>query len=173
MRDHGSALDGFFALYDGTGNSGVTIAEPVTTKCVVDYELVLDCQTAGDRTHNGTPLGKFPELWPFDMLKRPLVRHAEEFVRQVRRHGFEPLTSVYEFKVWGPYTEKVGEMREWVPEEGNHLIPKEQRRTAQKVWGYRGDEFNLEKGCAFLIQGNFTRATNRGHVGEEDGVIYV
>ena len=171
--DKGSALDGFAALYDGTGNSAATILETVTTKCVLEYELVRLCQVKGDRPHKGTPLGRFPELWPFDLLKRPLVEHAQEFVRQIAGQGFSPLTTVDQFQVWGPYTEKVGEPHDWIPEEGNHLIPRHERKTATTAWGYRGDELNVEKGCAFLIQGKFTRAARHGHISEETGRILV
>lgn len=99
MRDRGTALDGFAALYDGTGNSTAVVPETVQTKVTVDYELVKACQSAGDRPHRGDPLGTFPELWPFDGLKRPLIEHAQEFVRQLKTHGFEPLTDVYAFRV--------------------------------------------------------------------------
>ena len=173
MRDRGTALDGFIALYDGTGNSETTLHESITTKVVVDYELVCLCQEHGDRPHKAAPLGKFSELYPFDMLKRPLVAHAEEFVRQIKGKGYEPVTSIYEFQVWGPYTEKVGALGEWTPEEGNHTIPRQQRRKAARAWGYQGDELSFELGCAFLIQGHFTRHARYGHIDEQSGVILV
>lgn len=173
LKDKGSALDGFAALYDGTGNAESTVVQSITTKCVVDFELVQRCQDAGDRPHKGTPLGLFFELWPFDMLKRILVEQADEFVRQIALQGFEIRGDVYSFRVWGPYTEKVGEVKQWTPEAGNHTIPRHQQRQAVQVFGCRGDEFSFERGCAFLIQGKFTRAAKHGHVGETDGRIYV
>lgn len=173
VKDRGSALEGFAALYDGSGNADATVFERVQTKCTLDYELVRLCQEKGDKPHKGTPLGRFLELWPFDMLKRALIDHANTFVSQIGMQGFVPLTSVYEFRVWGPFTEKVGAMRPWVPEEGNHTIPRHLQRTAQKVWGYEGDEFNFDKGCAFIIAGDFTRKASLGHVNEETGVIVV
>lgn len=168
-----TAIHAPYVLYDGTGNAEATVAEAVQTKCVLDYELVERVHNAGGRPYKGLPLGTLPELWPFDMLKRPLVAHAEEFVRQIGLQGYRPVTNVEQFVVWGPYMEKVGELREWVPEAGNHLIPKHAQRTAQRVWGYRGDEFDWHKGCAFLIQGEFTRHARHGHVDEQTGSILV
>ena len=168
----GSAYDGFAALFDATGNSNVVIKQGITTKAVVEYELVRLCQEFGDRPHRGDPLGLFPELWPFDMLKRPLLEHAREFVRQIALTGVAVIGDVDEFKVWGPYTEKVGDVREWTPEAGNHTIPKHQQRKAVRAFGYRGDEFNFDKGCAFLIQGQFTRSTKHGEISDE-GMIFL
>ena len=172
LKDKGSALDGFYALYDGSGNAEATVMEKITTKCVVDYECVLLCQQHGWDAARGVPLGTLPELWPFDLLKRQLVDHAGEFVRQIGPAGFDPLDPIYSFKLWGPYMEKIKPSVEfWTPEAGNHLIPKHAQRRAVRVQAYRGDEFDFEKGCAFLIQGEFTRAARHGHVGEEDGVL--
>ena len=170
-RDKGSALEGFSALYDGTGNADLTILESITTRCTLEYELVELCQRHGGRVSRGKPIGLLPELWPHDLMKRALIEHAEEFARQIKGQGFEPQSGVYAFKLWGPYTEKVGQPREWVPEEGNPLIS--QPRKAQQVFGYRGNEFDWNKGATFLIQGNFTRAAKHGHVSEENGVIWV
>lgn len=173
MIDKGSSLDGFAALYDGTGNSETTICESVQTKCVVDYECVLLCQQHGWQAAHGVPLGTLAELWPFDLLKRQLVAHAAEFVRQIKPNGFDPVASIYSFKIWGPYMEKVGEIKQWTPEAGNPLIPKHEQRKAVQVWGYQGDEFDFNKGCAFLIQGDFTRHARHGHLDEETGRIFV
>lgn|SRR3990167_2069518 len=170
LRDKGSAFEGFTALYDGTGNSDATVLETVATKCVLDYELVQCVHQAGGKPSRGEPLGKLPELWPFDALKRALRAHAAEFVEQIRAQGFQPLTNIEQFSVWGPFSEKVGEPREWTPEAGNHLIP--HPRTASRVWGYQGDEFNWHTGCAFFIQGRFTRHARHGHVSDE-GVVLV
>jgi len=172
-RDRGSALEGFNVLYDGAGYGSMVVAEKVQTKCVLDYELVRQCQLHGDKPHKGDPLGKLPELWPFDMLKRPLLEHARLFVSQIASQGFVPMTDVYAFKVWGPFTEKVGEVRTWTPEEGNHTIPKHEQRQAVRAWGYQGDEFDFEKGCAFIVQGEFTRNTKHGHIDEQTGRVYV
>lgn len=168
----GSSLDGFAALYDGTGNSSAVLRQDITTKVVVDYELVQRCQAYGDKPHKGTPLGLFPELWPFDMLKRLLVEQAHKFVRQIALTGFVAVGDVYSFRLWGPYTEKVGAPQTWTPEAGNHTIPKHQQRTAQKVWGFRGDELNFDKGCVFLIQGTFDRAAKHAELGD-DGRLYL
>lgn len=172
-RDKGSALDGFWALYDGTGNAESTVGMSVQTKIVLDYDLVQLCQDHGDKPHKATPLGRFPELWPFDMLKRPLVEHAEEFVRQIKTKGYEATTPVTEFKVWGPYMEKVGDLKTFVPEEDNHVIPNWAKRTAHQAWLYQGDEFDWEKGCAFIIVGFFTRPANLGVLSEETGKVIV
>mgnify|MGYP001606223412 FL=1 len=167
----GSAAEGFQALYDGTGNSDAAICQKVHTKVTVDEELVRLCHLHGEKPYRGRRLGRLPELWPFEMLKRPLIEHAHKFVRQIGAQGFKPVTSVYEFQVWGPYTEKVGEIQSYVPEEGNHLIPPAQRRKAVRVWGYQGDEVRWDKGAAFLIVGEFTRAAKYGQVSEEEGKI--
>lgn len=168
--DKGTAREGFFAHYDGTGNSEATICESVTTKCVLEYDLVQLVQDHGGKPLNGPPLGRLPELWPFDLLKDELLKHAEEFIRQIKTQGFNPLTSKYEFQVWGPYSEKVGAVREWTPEAGN---PFAEQREALQVWSYQGDEFDWSKGCAFLIKGNFTRYAGLGQVDEETGVLLV
>lgn len=173
IKDRGTALEGFFALYDGSGNSETTIRETVTTKCVLEFEQVQLVHNHGGKPYRGIPLGTLPELWPFDLLKRPLLDHAREFIKQVKTHGFHPLTSEYEFKVWGPFSEKVGEIKEWVPEADNPFIPEAHKQKATSTWLYRGDEFNWERGCAFLIKGDFTRYAGTGHVDEQTGVIIV
>lgn len=170
-RDKGTALEGVNVLYDGTGNAGATVFEPVTTKCVLEYELVQLVHNHGGKPFNGEPLGKLPGLWPFDLLKIPLLEHAEEFVRQISTQGFNPLTGVHQFLVWGPISEKVGRLREWIPEAGNHLIP--HPRKAEQVWSYRSDELDWSKGCAFLIRGEFTRKATYGKVDEETGMLVV
>ena len=169
--DKRSRFAGAAILFDGSGNAEATVAETITTKIVLDHDLVQAVHDAGGRPCKAEPLGLLPELWPFDALKRPLLEHAKEFVRQVGGHGYQSLTNVEQFLVWGPYSEKVGDIAPWVPEEGNHLITNP--RTAQRVWGYQGDEFNWERGCAFLIQGTFTRHARHGHVDADTGRIYV
>ena len=171
----GSAFEGFSSLFDGTGNAGATVPQTVQTKCVLDYDLVRLCQDYGDKPHKGDALGTLPELWPFDMLKRPLKEHAQEFVRQIGSKGYQPLTNVEAFQIYGPYMEKIGsEPPVWyTPEEGNHLIPPHQRLKAVRVFGYRSDEFTWHKGAAFLIVGRFTRHARYGHVSEETGRIIV
>ena len=126
-----------------------------------------------ERPYRGVALGRISDLAPFHMLKAPLLAHAREFVRQVSAQGYDASTAVTEFTVWGPYMEKVGEIARWVPEDGNHLIPKHLRREAVRVWGYHGDELRWEKGCSFIIVGTFERAAKHGHVDEESGVIFV
>ena len=76
VKDKGSALEGFFALYDGTGNSETTIRETVTTKCVLEFDQVQLVHNHGGKPYRGTPLGRLPDLWPFDLLKTPLLEHA-------------------------------------------------------------------------------------------------
>ena len=174
VLDRGTALQGFFAHYDGTGNSEATLAERITTKCVLDYELVQLVHNHGGRPLRGLPIGKLPELWPFDLLKDPLLAQAREFVRQVKTHNWEAVENVYAFQVWGPYSEKVSDSpQEWTPEEGNPLIPKHQQRKALRVQGYQGNELDWRKGCAFLIRGLFTRAAKHGHMDEETGVLLI
>ena len=178
VKDRGSALEGFFALYDGTGNPGIHVASPITCKVKTQYELVKKWQIAMRSIHRsptlrGNPLGKLPELYPFDLLKRPLVEEATEFVRQIGTHHWEPTTSLYEFEVWGPYTEKVGEAHDWIPEEDNQFIPKHDRRVATTAWGYSGNELPIRFGCVFMIRGLFQRASRYGHVDEQTGVIIV
>lgn len=173
MRDRGSALDGFSALYDGTGNASAVVDQRITTRCVLDYELVKTVQMAGDSPHKGTPLGTISRLWPVEMLRNALLAHAEEFVRQIKAQGYEALSSVYEFRVFGPYTEKVGQPSDYVPEADNPFIPKQDKQTASKVWGYRGDELDVNKGVAFLIQGHFTRHARHGKVEERSGLLLV
>jgi hypothetical protein len=171
MTDKGSALDGFFAHYDGSGNASAVITEEVTCHTTVDYELVRKYQQHGGGICRGRPLGRLPELWPFDMLKRPLVQEAQRFVDQVKTQGFEPLTSIYEFEVWGPYTEKVGDPQDWTPEADNPFV--DEPKTATTAWLYQDGVHNVEKGCAYLIRGRFSRAAKYGHVEEETGIIII
>ena len=173
MRDRGTAIEGFYALYDGTGNASATVRETVMTKCVLEYELVQLVQNAGVKPLDGQPLGKLMELYPFDMLKRPLLEHAREFVRQIASKHYVPLTNVEQFLVWGPFSEKVGPLREWTPEAGNPVIPRHKQRSAERVWGYRSDEVDWARGCAFLIRGEFTRNARYGAVDEQTGVVIV
>ena len=172
--DKGSALEGFAALYDGTGNSETYAPCDITCHMTLEYELVRKCQIAGDRPHKGSPLGKLPELYPFDMLKRQVVAEAQRFVSQVLSQGYEALEPVYTMRLWGPYTEKVGQPRDWVPEEGNHTIQPHDRAIATTAWGYQSeDELDVSKGVAFLLQGKFQRRASLGHIDEGTGVILV
>ena len=173
VKDKGTSYEGFNALYDGSGNSGLTISERVTTKCVVDYELVRLCQDKGMGVCKAKPLGKMLELWPYDRLKRILIDHTRLFTEQIATQGYHALTGIYEFRVWGPYTEKVGTPHDFVPEADNPFIPASERQTATTVWGYQGDEMSFDKGCVFIIQGRFTRHAKYGHVEEETGVIVI
>lgn len=169
----GSALEGFSVLYDGTGNSDATVASKVTCHAVIDAELVQLVQRYGFKAHRGTPLGKLPELWPFDLIRRPLLAEAQRFIDQIATQGYVAMSGPHAFRLWGPYTEKVGAPQTWTPEAGNDFIPKHEQREAVKAFGYRGDEFDFRKGCAFLIQGEFTRKANLGHVDETTGVLLV
>ncbi len=169
--EKGSALEGFSALYDGTGNSNAIISQAVSTKCVLDSELADLCQKHGGGVSRGRPIGQLPELWPHDMLKRALLGHAAEFIRQIGLEGFAPVSSsLGAFRLWGPYMEKVGDLREWVPEADNPLVT--EKRKAARVWGYRGNEWDFSKGVAYIIQGDFVRSAAHGHI-SEDGQIFV
>ena len=78
MVAKGSAHEGFFALYDGTGNSNAVTLQRVTTKCVLDYELVELCQRHGAGVFRAEPIGNPTDAtWPFVMLCRALLDHAE------------------------------------------------------------------------------------------------
>ena len=169
----GSSRDGFTALYDSTGNSASTVQQDICCHAVVEYELVRKCQVAGMKPSKGTPLGKLPELWPFDVIKRQLMAEAYRFVSQIATQGYIPESPVYSFRLWGPYTEKVGTPRDWTPEADNPFIPVGEKRKVTTAWGYQGDELNIEKGCAFLIQGSFLRKASLGRVEEETGVLIV
>lgn len=173
MPKTGSGLDGFAALYDGTGNSDVTIGETVTTKCVLPYDLVQRVQDAGVRPLDGKPIGSISALWPMSMLREKLLQHVAVFVSQIQKHHYEPLDRDGQFLVWGPYTEKVGPLAEYTPEAGNDFIPDYAKRKAERVWTYQGDEIDWSKGCAFLIRGRFTRHARYGTVDEQTGVLVV
>lgn len=168
-----SALEGFAALYDGTGNSDAVVPMRLSCHVTLPYELVRDVQMAGDRPHRGTPIGRLLELWPFDALKRRIKAEAERFISQVATQGYLALEPAESMALWGPYTEKVGKPHDWVPEDGNHTIPKHERKTATTAWGYRVDELSVDKGVAFLINGRFTRKASLGSVCEETGVLIV
>lgn len=169
----GSAFDGFNVLYDGTGNSDATVATRIVCHATVDAELVELVQRYGFKAHRGTPLGRLPELWPFDLIKRPLIAEAQRFIDQIKTQGYSALSGPHSFQVWGPYTEKVGEPVDFYPEAGNHLIPKHEQQVATRAFGYKGDEFDFRKGCAFLIRGEFTKKASLGRVDEQTGVILV
>ena len=170
----GSSLEGFNVLYDGTGNSDATIATKITCHALIDSELVELVQRYGFGTKKDIPLGKLPELWPFDLIKRPLITEAQRFIDQVATQGYIAQTGPYAFRLWGPYMEKVGTPQDWTPEAGNDFISKQaQQRKATRVFGYQGNEFNLSKGCAFLIQGEFTKKGSLGKVDEQTGVVLV
>ncbi len=179
IKDRGSALDGFAALYDGTGNADAQVPSTIKCKVNVGYELVRTWQIAMRATRRnpkleGTPLGLLPELYPFDQLKRPLVAEANEFVRQIGTQGWQPLTPIYEFKVWGPFAEKVGVSHDWVPEADNPFIPEHEKQVATTAWLYGGDELPpAAMGCAFFLEGLFNRAASHGFVDERLGIIVV
>ena len=178
VKDRGSALEGFFATYDGTGNAGEQVASTISCRVNVGYELVEKWQIAMRAARRnpkleGKPLGLLPELYPFDMLKRPLVDEANEFVRQISTHHWLPTTSIYAFETWGPYMEKVGESHDFVPEADNPFIPEHEKQVASTVWSYSGDEAPIDKGCVFFLKGVFTRSAKYGHVDEAKGLIIV
>ena len=178
VKDRGSALEGFAALYDGTGNADAHVASTISCRVNLEYELVRKWQIAMSSAGRppkvrGKLLGRLPELYPFDMLKRPLVDEAKEFVRQIATHHWAPITNIYQFEVWGPYAEKVGESHDWVPEADNPFIPKHEKQVASTVWLYHGDELPIDKGCAFFIKGVFTRSAQFGHIDEVKGLILV
>jgi hypothetical protein len=178
VKDRGTALEGFAALYDGTGNADAVIAQTITCRVTLEYELVRTWQDAMRAAHrspklHGMPLGLLPDLWPFDALRRPLMEQATEFVRQIGLQHYEPTQPVTAFEVWGPYSEKVGTPRDFVPEEDNPFIPKSERKTATTAWLYGGNESPIHFGCAFLIQSEFTRKARYGHETDREGVIVV
>ena len=173
MTDRGSALDGFAALYDGTGNRDSVVPISIQTKVVLEDDLVTLCHQRGERPYRNQPLGAISDLGPGALLKQPLLSHAREFARQVRSQGYEAAADPEEFLAWGPYMEKVGPIQTWVPEADNHVIPDHLKRTAHRTWGYQGDEFNWQKGAAFIIVGSFQKAAVMGLVAEETGVIVV
>lgn len=176
MKNKGSALQGFSALYDGTGNSVATVPVNLSCHITLEYELVRKCQMAGDRPHRGTPIGKMLSLYPFDLLKRRLLQEAEVFRGHMVKQGYEPAQATTEFELWGPYMEKVDTQRlheEWIPEEGNHVIPAAYRAKAQRAWGYRGDELRIDKGVAFFIRGAFLASGRNGVMDEQTGVLIV
>lgn len=169
----GSALEGFAALYDGTGNESAVVPCRISCRVTVEYELVRLFQARGGGVCRGKPLGRLPELWPFDLLKRPLVEEAQEFVRQVGLQGWRPLTPATFFEVWGPFTEKVGTPHDWVPEADNPFIPDHEKQVATTAWLYAGHELRVDKGCAFFIRGEFARKATLGSIDEERGLILV
>ena len=178
VKDRGSALEGFNAVYDGTGNADAWVSSTIKCRVNVGYELVRTWQTAMRATRRnpklqGKPLGLLPELYPFDQLKRPLVDEANEFVRQIGLQHWEPLTGIYAFKVWGPYAEKLGVSHDWVPEADNPFIPEHEKQVATTAWLYGGNESPIVHGCAFFLVGEFVRAAQYGHIDEGRGLILV
>jgi hypothetical protein len=173
--DRGSALEGFSALYDGTGNADAIVEQGCTLRVNVPHEQVLEYQEAGGGVCKGIPLGRMyePEFWRRHALKAELIEQATRFVENIKPQGYEPLTSIYAFEVWGPYTEKVGKPQDWVPEADNDFIPASEKKVATTAWLYRGDEFNHEMGDVYLIRGRFTRKATLGKVDEERGLIVV
>lgn len=178
VKDRGTALEGFFAHYDGTGNASETIASEIKCRVTLEYELVKKWQIAMHKANRdpklrGRPLGLLPELYPFDLLKRPLLEQANEFVRQIGTHHWSPIGGVYEFKVWGPFPEKVGQSFDFKPEADNPFIPEHEKKVASTAWLYSGSELPIRFGCAFFIVGTFTREAKYGHVDEQRGLIVV
>ena len=176
VKDRGTALEGFSALYDGTGNADAVIAQHVQCKVVLEYEMVRDWQTAmraagRSPTLRGKPLGLLPPVYPLDAIKAPLMREASEFVYQIGLQGFESTQHITSFEVWGPYSEKVGTPRDWVPEEGNDFI--KEKKTATTAWLYGGNESPIHLGCAFFLRAKFTRKASYGHETDKEGIIVV
>lgn len=180
VTDRGTAYDGFFALYDGTGNRDQYVAQRLRMKAVIPQELsdMYQNAQAGEKrpaTVRGVPLGRMPEL-PHDclLLKRPLVECASESVRQMALQGYELLGDETQIEVWGPYMNKTPDpYREFQPEADNPFIPKSLKRTAQttRLWG--SNEVIKQEYVVFLLVGNFVRSAKHGHVDEETGVILV
>jgi hypothetical protein len=176
VKDRGTALEGFAALYDGTGNADAVVAQTITCRVTLEYELVRTWQDAMRAAHRSTalrgkPLGLLPDLWPFDALRRPLMEQASEFVRQLGLQHYEPTQHITSFEVWGPYSEKVGTPRDWVPEADNPFI--QDKKVATTAWLYGGNESPIHLGCAFLIRSEFTRKAKYGHETDKEGIIVV
>jgi hypothetical protein len=178
VKDRGTALEGFAALYDGTGNADAVVSQWVRCKVVLEYEMVRDWQTAmraagQSPTLRGKPLGLLPHVYPLDAIKGPLMKEATEFAYQIGLQGFKSDKYITSFEVWGPYAEKVGTPRDWVPEEDNPFIAKADKKTATTAWLYGGNESPIQHGCAFFIRSEFTRAARYGHEDEKEGLIVV
>ena len=162
--------------------------EPAFLVCKirVDPELVLLCQSHGDRPHRGTRIGRMKELWPFESLKRYLLEQTKEFFRQMRSRGNDPLQSETEMEVWGPFQEKadISNTRLINIEEGNPFFPDgrwvadnrgtirleskgPQQMTRDKVL----NSLNWERGAVFLVRGRFI--ATQGYREESTGVVLV
>lgn len=176
LKDRGSALEGFAALYDGTGNADAVVAQTITCRVTLEYEMVRDWQDAmraarRSPTLRGLPLGLLPSMYPLDSIKGPLMEECTEFVRQIGLQHYEPTKYITQFEVWGPYSEKVGTPRDWVPEADNPFV--QDKRVATTAWLYGGNESPIHLGCSFLVRSEFTRKAKYGHETDKEGVIVV
>jgi hypothetical protein len=166
------------------------IYEPIslTMKFKADSGLVLTCQRMGDKPHRGTPIGKIPELYPRDALKRLALSETKTFIRHMKNQGYEAQEAPTEMELWGPYREKMdmgkgGSVVNW--EEGNPTIPQGHWGTAAHgVWtpdsklGPRKldpttvrDHRDWKRGVVFLVRGKFL--ATHGHQEEKTGETIV
>lgn len=166
------------------------IYEPVslTARFPLDTDLVLTCQRVGGKPYRGTPIGKIPELWPFDALKRIVRNHAKTFIRHMKAQGFEAQQAETEMELWGPYREKL-DMRKGDAlvnfEEGNPLVPQGHwGHAATGAWEHDGtlgprqldpkamkDHRDWKMGVVFLVRGKFL--ATHGHQEETTGTLVV
>ena len=180
VTDRGTAYDGFYALYDGTGNRDKWVPQRLLMKAVIPHELVVMYQNAQANENRltmckGLPLGRMPEL-PHEcaLLKRPLIECAEESLRQMALQGYELLGDITQVEVWGPYMIKTpASPMEFTPEADNPFIPTAEKKQAwnTKIWGV--NEVVEQEYDQFLLKGTFIRSAKHGHVEEETGKIIV
>ena len=166
------------------------IYEPVslTLKFPADADLVLTCQRMGDKPHRGTPIGKIPELYPRDALKRLALSETKTFISHMKNQGYEAQEAETEMELWGPYREKLdmGKGAALVNfEEGNPLVPQGHWGSAARgVWKHDGitgprkldpktvkGHQDWKRGVIFLVRGKFL--ATHGHQEETTGTLVV
>lgn len=163
------------------------IYEPIalTMKFKADSGLVLTCQHMGDKPHRGTPIGRIPELYPRDALKKLALSETKTFIGHMKNQGYEAQEAATEMELWGPYREKMdmGKGDSLVNfEEGNPLIPQGHWGTAAHgIWQHDGiggprqldpkkvrDHRDWKRGVVFMVRGKFlaTRQFQEEKTGE-------
>ena len=167
-----------------------TIHQPIPLNATfpVDLDLVLTCQRVGDKPYRGTPIGKIPELWPREGLKRTILGYAKTFIRHMKAQGYEAQQAETELELWGPYREKMdmgkgGALVNF--QEGNPLVPQGHWGTAAHgLWEHDGitgprqldpkvakGHQDWQRGVVFLIRGKFL--ATHGHREETTGSTIV
>ena len=159
----------------------------LNAKFKVDTDLILQCQRYGGGRYRGKPIGKLPELYPQDRLKRQAVEICKTFIQHMKLQGYEAREPATQMELWGPYREKLDMSKAHQLtnfEEGNPFIPEGHFGHPMSGWAHDGitgprtldtnllrDHRDWQLGAFFIIRGKFI--ATKGTEEETTGTVLV